>query len=202
MSKLSSLLLIFIAVGLLLAGNSRGYAGESNAAGGPPQEGKALPEFRLSVPQDAGEVRYLGIKGESPFKLSDVQADIVILEIFSMYCPYCQREAPNVNELYKMTESGAASKVRIKLIGIGVGNSPYEVSFFKTQYGVQFPLFADPDFSFHKALGRTRTPCFIAVDVRGKGSPNVLYSKEGSFGTPREFLNLLQEKLRNNKKGK
>jgi protein-disulfide isomerase len=55
---------------------------------------EVFSEITLPVPEKAGEREYLGLTGTSRSDIS-IKADLVILEIFSMYCPYCQKEAPN-----------------------------------------------------------------------------------------------------------
>lgn len=161
------------------------------AADGPPAEGSVLPELRLPAPGNQEESAYLGIKGQDSFNVSQVKAEVVILEIFSMYCPYCQKEAPHVNELYELIKARSDLRDKVKLIGIGVGNTPYEVSLFKAKYNVPFPLLPDADFSLHKTLGQTRTPYFIAVRINSDDSSKVIYSKPGSIGDPAGFIDLL-----------
>ena len=114
---------------------------------------------------------------------------MVIIEIFSMYCPYCQAEAPNVNSLFSRIESSPALKGKIKLVGIGAGNSDYEVGVFKKKYHVAFPLFSDGDFKIHKLMGEVRTPYFIGVKINPDGSHQVFYSKLGAFESVDHFLN-------------
>ena len=92
-----------------------------------PEKGGVLPEIILPVPQKPELQKYLGLSGKGSFSIPQVQADVVLIEIFSMYCPYCQREAPVVNTLYGKIASSSRLKAKIKLIGIGVGNSDFEV---------------------------------------------------------------------------
>jgi len=82
----------------------------------------------------------LGLSGSGSFKIPQIKAKVVIIEIFSMYCPYCQKDAPGVNELYLLIENNADIKNKIKLIGIGAGNSSYEVEVFKKTYTVPSPF--------------------------------------------------------------
>lgn len=155
-----------------------------------PPVGGTLPEFTLSAPRDSGEKSYLGLSwlGGS-FRIPELKTRVVIIEVFSMYCPYCQAEAPKVNRLYGLIEGNPALKGKIKLIGIGAGNSPYEVGVFKKKYGVPFPLFPDGDFKIHKLLGEVRTPYFIGVKINPDGSHTVFFSKLGAFESPESFLN-------------
>ena len=173
--------LIFIAAFVFLA---IGIAGAETV---PPKEGSVLPEIELLKPDNPAELKYLGLSGSGLFKVQQIKADVVIIEIFSMYCPYCQAEAPNMNRLYSMIESDPVLKGKIKIIGIGIGNSSFETGIFKKKYKVEFPLMPDGDFKLHKIVGEVRTPYFIVVNLKG-GKKEVIYSRLGAFGDNRVFL--------------
>jgi peroxiredoxin len=160
----------------------------------PPQAGEAFPDLKLPVPKGKEHLDYLGLgaKPGATFKVGQVKARVVILEVFSMYCPYCQNEAPAINALYdRIAERGLADA--IKLIGLGAGNSPYEVNLFKGRFGIRFPLLPDSDLSLHTALGKVRTPYFIAVSLEPGGKQRVIYSRVGTIGDPGQFLDQIIE---------
>ncbi len=153
----------------------------------PPQVGGVFPDIELSKPANPAELKYLGLSGSGFFKVNQIKSDVVIIEIFSMYCPYCQGEAPNVNSLYAAIENNPAYRNKIKIIGIGINNSLFETNIFKKKYNVQFPLIPDGDFKLHKIMGEVRTPYFIVVKLKG-GKADVIYSKLGAIGDPKVFL--------------
>ena len=55
------------------------------AATDPPPEGGVLPQFELPVPVDAQAKSYLGLAGRGKFTVPQINARLVIIEIFSMY---------------------------------------------------------------------------------------------------------------------
>ena len=93
-----------------------------------------------------------------------------------------------MNEFYQAVEQREDLKGKMKIIGIGIGDTPADVQYFKKKYKVPFPLFPDEDMSIHTALGKPRAPYFIAVKIDKGGSSQVFYSKLGAFGKPDKFL--------------
>ncbi len=59
-----------------------GFAGAENK---PPAEGGVLPEIVLSVPENPDLQTYLGVTGKKTFTIPEIKAEVVIIEIFSMY---------------------------------------------------------------------------------------------------------------------
>jgi peroxiredoxin len=164
------------------------FSGIAFTSGKIPVKGEPFPEIRLPVPADPDEKSYLGISGSSLFRISQIKASVVIIEIFSLYCPQCQAFSPEANILYYMIEQVPEFKERIKLIGIGAGNSPFEVETFKKTHDVPFPLFPDRDFAIHKLLGEVRTPHFIVIRIHPDRTRQVIYSEPGAFGEAGDFL--------------
>jgi hypothetical protein len=93
--------------------------------------------------------------------------------------------------MYRIIQSDKRLKGRVKLLGIGVGNSAFEVGYFKKTYNIPFPLFPDGNFEIHKKIGEVRTPFFICIRIKSDGSHEVFYSKVGG-GTD---VNQLIERL-------
>ncbi len=96
-----------------------------------------------------------------------------------------------MNEFYRAIQARKDLKDKMKLIGIGTGNSDFEVNFFRKKYEVPFPLFSDEDYAIHKALGEVRTPYFIGVKLNSDGSHEVFYSELRGFKNANNFLKLM-----------
>ena len=173
---------------LALAFNSFTLAGNS-----PPVKGGKLPALNLPIPKDPDERRYLGLSGKGYFKIPQIKAKAVIIKIFNIYCPTCQGTAKAMAELYHDIENNPDLRDRMKLIGIGVGNSTYEVEVFKATYNIPFPMFPDSDYSIHKALGEVRTPYSIAIKINGDGSEEIVHTQLGGFTEAGPFLKSILE---------
>jgi peroxiredoxin len=161
--------------------------------------GKLLGEHFPDLPllgtmTDQGKAYLETTAAEDSLRLQDIGTEAVLIEIFSMYCPYCQREAPKVNELYEMLKASDLHP-RVRVIGIGAGNSQFEVDFFRQKYDVEFPLFVDPDYIIHKAIGQVGTPYFILVDLKEGEEHDILFTHIGPFEDTKLFFDQLREAM-------
>lgn len=163
-------------------GSVSGQAAQPTAMNGP------FPSFQLPTPRNEMESAYLGLPEKDNFRVGEIKARVVLIEILSAYCPYCQRAAPLVNEVYRQIDKDPALKGKIKMIGIGMNNSSYELDLFKEKFNVPFPLFPDQDSKISNMLGVPGTPTFIGVKVDGKGSEQQIFYRPGAFKDSTQFL--------------
>jgi peroxiredoxin len=97
-----------------------------------------------------------------------------------------------VNELHQAIQNRANLTDNVKLIGIAIQNTPYEVEHFKKKYQVPFPLFPDEDKSIYIAMSKPKVPYFIGVKINQDGSNEIFYAKRGKMRQkPEEFLALM-----------
>ena len=75
-------ILYFILVAILCPFTVAGFAG---AEVNPPAEGGVLPAIVLRVPDNPELQQYLGVSGEKTFTIPEIKAEVVLIEIFSMY---------------------------------------------------------------------------------------------------------------------
>lgn len=135
-----------------------------------------FPDLTVTGQLSQWDRAYLGVESDT-VRIADIEAEFLLLEVFSMYCPICQRDAPRVNEVYEAIQDRGLGD-RIKFVGVGTGNTPFEVTFFKDKYNVPFPLFHDQNYTAHKALGELGTPTFYVLRMGGD-QPEVLLRKTG-----------------------
>ncbi|MBW2568060.1 MAG: redoxin domain-containing protein [Deltaproteobacteria bacterium] len=151
--------------------------------------GIKLPEFTLDVSDSAKTRQYLGFKDIKNCNLSQIPAKLVIIELYSLYCTVCQKQAPKANKIYKCIQQDPDLSMDIKMIGIGIGNNQKEVIAYKMQFRVPFPLFIDPKFEIHKKFGEPRTPYTILASNSGK----VLYTCYGEIKDIDDFLSQIRK---------
>lgn len=148
----------------------------------------AFPDLLLSGKLSAEDKDYLGLpKGTESFKLTDLPADIVFVEVFSMYCPICQRDAPIIEELYATVEE-QGYRPGMVMLGVGAGNSQFEVDFYRKKYGIHMPLLPDADYVNHKKVGSVGTPYYILLKKNSYGELKVLFSQEGGVQNKNAFI--------------
>ena len=78
MEKILRIVVVYLGILLLTSGIV-------SASSQPPAVGGVLPDFSLAVPKNDDHQNYLGVAGREAFSIPDIKADVVIIEIFSMY---------------------------------------------------------------------------------------------------------------------
>ena len=76
--------------------------------------------------------------------MSQIQAKLIVLEFFSVFCHKCHQNAPIANQLYNSIEEDKELSRNIKMIGIGLASKSKEIAVYKQKFNVEFPLFSDP----------------------------------------------------------
>ena len=72
-------LFVFI-ISLMAIANYQALAGNK-----PPVKGGILPSFELVTPADSGARSYLGLTGNEHFRIPQIKAQVLIIELFSRY---------------------------------------------------------------------------------------------------------------------
>jgi peroxiredoxin len=180
--------MVFIALLTALALTACATAKTSDQQHKPPSAGHVLPDIELPVPQEERLQDYLGVSGSGLFSVAQIRADIVIIKLFSVYCPLCHKDAPKMNQLYSKIESSPELAGRLKLIAIGAGNSVRQVAQFKEEYGLKFPVFADESGSIHRQLGSVKFPYYMGVNLDGSHKARIFYARLGQIQDVDTFL--------------
>lgn len=179
--RLTAMMIVLIIVGCTTAAPQ--VPAPATTASRVPDPTIVLPPLTDPVQQD-----YLGVKTTEPFALNDIQTRVLIIEVFDFYCPHCQREAPNVNRLYHSIASDPYLKDHIKLIGIGVRNTAFEVNQFRKSFTVPFPLFPDRSRDIARQLEIRQTPTFVGFVLEPDSRLRRFMHAPGAMGNVDEFL--------------
>lgn len=175
---------------LILAGT---LCSISPAVAAASESSEQLPPLTLTIPENVDYRNYLGLNGlpGETFHLNDIDADLLLIQFFSMYCPFCQEEAPLINELFQAILDFSSEEFSVKMIGIGTNNSEFEVNHYRNTFNIQFPVFPDLDMRNYNSLGAKGTPSFIACRKTADSECRIILRQSGGFNTVDEFFNKL-----------
>ncbi len=185
--------LIFVLLLGLVGVLPTGLPGYANAEEVFEVNAESLAAIQMQVPEAKAEQDYLGLSGAETFTPAQIKANTLVIEIFNMYCPVCQKEAPVVNELHRLIEMDKDLKGKVKIIGVGIGNTPFEVDVFRKNFHVPFPLLPDDAFQMRIiSQQQFRTPTFIIASTGAGEAFKVLNVHVGRIKEPGEYLTILK----------
>lgn len=147
-----------------------------------------FPEFTLKSSLSKEDRLYLGVQFKREYRIREFHGDLIIIEYLNTYCANCIRQAPILNEVFMMIEKDLKLRGRAKLIGIAAGNTPEEVIQYKREHRIPFPIFPDPNFEAHQAVGAPRTPYMIWVRKDREGRGVVVSTHLGLIESPKKVI--------------
>jgi len=156
-------------------------------AGEMPRPGDKLPDIAFIAPELQKDRQYLGLNNGQTFTLSDLDVEIVMIEVIGVYCPQCHRQAPIFNRLFNRLSRDPALKDKVRMFCLTVGATSREIQYLREKFQTPFPILNDPEFKIHKILGEPDTPFTMLVDGQG----NVLFAHLGVI----EDIDLVYNKM-------
>ena len=141
-------------------------------------------ELALPPPDSVQTQTYLGLAAMTPFKVSDIKAKIVVIELMSARCPHCQANATTMNNIYKtiQADSGLAD---VKVIAIAIADDKPGVETFKKQFKTPFPILLDENREIISSMGVRTTPNTMVVST---DDAKVLFTHAGEIEDADAFV--------------
>ena len=155
------------------------------------QIGEPFPDTSLNAPPAPRDRAYLGLPSDGMFSVSDITADLVLVEMLNVRCEDCLNRVEAYNALFQDIEADTVTRDRVKMMAVGVGNTGNEIQRFSSEYHVRFPLVADPQFTLHAAVGKPVTPFSILVRLQKK--PDAAVVALTAHGVDMDYAKLHQD---------
>ncbi|MBN2809428.1 MAG: redoxin domain-containing protein [Deltaproteobacteria bacterium] len=145
----------------------------------------------LTRPTDYRQAAYLGFfSAQKSFRLTDIEAQIVVLEVFQAGCSHCRDQVADLKELYhELNEAGLSSQ--IKIIGLGFGEELAGVEEFGRRQAIPYPLFADP---LRNKVRVKNIPVTFILALNPEGA-RVLYEYHGLLPGTEALIKLMRQEL-------
>lgn len=131
-----------------------------------------------------------GTDPDSPFALVfDGEADLVVLTFFDLYCVACQQSAENFSAAHARIRA-EFPETAIRITGVGIGDTEFELSVFQRRYNLPYPSIPDPGKDFEKPFLIKGTPTVLVFSRRGEDCVEI-FRCEGRFRAS-DLENLLE----------
>ena len=93
-----------------------------------------------------------------------------------------------LNNLYNLAKQDATLKDKLKFLAVGKDDNAIKMKMWKAFHKVPFPLLADPNGTFAKALNFPNYPVTMVLDKSGK----IVWVHVGAFDNAEEALKGIQ----------
>ncbi|MCA9919849.1 MAG: TlpA family protein disulfide reductase [Anaerolineales bacterium] len=117
-----------------------------------PREGAPAPNFTLST-----------LDNET-ITLSDLRGQVIILNLWTSWCPPCREEMPTLNEVYQTYKDDG---LVVLAVNSTVQDSEAAAREFTAEYALDFPILLDHDGIVARAYQLQSLPTTFFIDRRG-----------------------------------
>jgi len=139
-----------------------------------PAPGQTLPALAFKTPALAQDAQALGVVGKKSFRLKDLKAKVVVVEVIGVYCSECVKQVRTFNTLYaRLARRIQAGEVQ--MFGLAAGGTDMEIENLRKRGIYKYPIVSDEQYKAHKQLNEPQTPFTMLVTPAGK----VVYSHLG-----------------------
>ena len=114
------------------------------------QKGSPAPAFTLQA------------RSGSPFSLSQLKGQVVLLNFWASWCGPCRQEMPLLEGLYKKYHPQG-----VTLVGISVDDEPQAANAALAKTPVSFPIVYDPESKVSTLYQVTSMPSTVIIDRNG-----------------------------------
>jgi len=115
----------------------------------------------LAVERPAPELSLENIEGRRE-ALADYRDQVVLVNNWATWCPPCKAEMPTLAAYYNEHHDAGFT-----IVAIDAGESGAVVSQFARDYGLEFPVWLDPDGEALRAFGNGSLPNSYVIDRSG-----------------------------------
>lgn len=125
----------------------------------------------VEVGQEAPNFQATDLEG-NPVQLSDLQGEVVLLNIWATWCPPCREEMPSMQRLEKTLGPRGLKIVAVSVDApVGLrdpgGRPGGNVEAFGEEMGLTFPLWLDPEGGIQRTYSTTGVPESFVIDRQG-----------------------------------
>lgn len=115
----------------------------------------------MEVKYAAPKLSLQNIKGETE-SLADYLGSVLLVNNWATWCPPCKAEMPTLVEYHNVHKADGFS-----IIAVDAGETADVVSGFANSYGMNFPIWLDPDGEALKAFRNGTLPNSYVIDRNG-----------------------------------
>jgi peroxiredoxin len=138
-------------------------------------------KYKTNIGESVPDFEFTTTDGDK-FNISDLKGNVVLINFFATWCPPCIKEFPKLqSEVWEKLKDE-----NFKLIAIGREHSMEEVTKFKNDKKVLFPIAPDPERTIYSLFADQNIPRNYLLDAQGK----IIYQEVGY--TEEEFNSLVE----------
>ena len=117
-----------------------------------PREGFLAPDFTLDT-IDGGQIT-----------LSDLRGQVVVVNLWTSWCPPCRAEMPAINSVY---QANKAQGLEVLAVNVTNQDSAEAAAAFAQEFGLTFPILLDRDGAVSRRYLLQALPTTYFIDRQG-----------------------------------